>query len=194
MTPRCRVYAKWETPLVKYAQDVWSLSPCWTDPSINLVSFHMYEVGSRLAKGGQLYAILERHDRLESVRLDLIRVGSVDAPLTFPAAYLQGLRAPLTIEIITSNGCWLHLDDMTPFSGKLVLNTKGPLHVGIPTARGSMVWHHLEGASASSVGEGPDSLWRQLTDAIEEHNQALEDKAAAHCFSCIPFRAKRKAH
>ncbi len=136
VTPRCRVYAKWEKPVVMYTQYGWSRSPCWIDPSINLICFHMDTAGfiRGTSLGGALHTILENHDGLESVRIALTRVGSVDAPLTFPTAYLQGLRACLTIEISTIDGCWLQLDDITPFSGRLVLNTKGPLHVGIPAA------------------------------------------------------------
>ena len=188
VAPRCRVYVKWEEPQEWCPQEPLPLYPCCTDPGINLVSVHMDLKVILIANA--LHVVLECHRGLESLRLAFTKVGSIEAPLHFPAAYLQGLRAPLTVEISTTGGCWLQLNAMTPFSNKLVLNTTGLVHVGILDASGSMLWRSLEGPSASSTGEGPESLWGQLANAIPEvHNVNPEDNGAAHGVfsSCKPY-------
>ncbi len=201
VTSGCQVYAKWEDPqeYPEHPEDQpdWLLSPAWTAWSSNLVSFHLEEDYERSAHDAvhALHTIMECHERLKSLRLAVYDVGSRQTPLTFPASHLKGLRASLTVEITTTVGCWIQLDDMTPFSNQLVLNIRGPLHIGFPAALGSMLWHHLEGASASSRGEGPESLWGQLANAIPEvHNENPEDDGAGCCGSCTPHLTELGKH
>ena len=183
--PGCQVHVKWKKPQahppVSESTPPWVSCPVWIASSSSLVSFDMVADSALSAPVSvhALHGIMECHERLESLRLVVKDVGSRIMPLTFPAPLLEGLRAPLTVDIAISGGCWLQLNDKTPFSDKLVLRTKGPVHIGIPAAQGAMLWHHLEGASASSVGEGAESLWGQLAEAIPEvQNVNPEDDGA----------------
>ena len=201
--PGCRVYSKWESPHTLPYVDIsknrlpWVLSPCWTDSSSKLVSFHINQRTLSASGHRTLHAfrtMMEFCEGLESFRCALVTLGSKKLPIVFPASPLRGPRAPLIVEIITSGGCWLQVDDMTCLGKGTVLKTEGPLHVGILAASGRMLWCSLKGSSLSTIGIGPESLQQQLAEAIcEDYNLNAEPPqdhgapcplAACACGSC----------
>ena len=131
----------------------------------------------RTRRGKRYPDYLREHDGLESLIIDTVKLGSKEVPLKVTSHDLK------SVEITTSEGCWLHLGDTSPLGKTLVLNTKGPLHVGTEVSR-QLRWFDLDSPSSSSVGEGSSSLQWQLAEAMytwcakTQNNPNMEDDIA----------------
>ena len=182
VTAGCQVYAVWRQADGS-EDEKWLLSPCWRDPSTNLVSLQLHVDSLFLTKPDLIHAIktiVECHASLELLRVTAQSLGSTGLPFTLPTLSYKGRAAPLKMEIITRNGCWLRLFNTWPFGKSLVLNTWGPLHLGIPATRETMGWYALDGHLASNIEEGPLSLRWQLVRALSpnQHMDNVEVPAA----------------
>ena len=182
----CQVFAKWQC--IDGEALEWLRSPCWRSTGINLVALHVEDKQAQSYGPDQVEAIrtiIECHDRLEAVVINTVKVGSEEMPLNVTSGHHRRAEIPLSVEITTSEGCWLHLGDTSPLSKALVLKTKGPLHVKTPVSR-LLRWFALEGPSASSDGKGSSSLQWQLAEAMykfyanSQDNPNMEDGAANH--------------
>lgn len=121
-------------------------------------------------------SIMECQASLEIVRVTALRFGSKGMPFILPTFCYRGRSTPLKVEIYSSSGCWLGLTETLPCSEALILNTAGPLHVGLPATPETLTWYDLGGGSASNIGQGPLSLKWQLAQALSpvERTQAAE--------------------
>lgn len=149
----------------------WLLSPCWTAPGTNLVSFQLdceySPVGNQMQA---INAVLKRHQRLELLKNTSCHMGSKDEPLMLPSHCSEGVNTLLRVEISTMLGCWLNLDDTSPAQKSIALNTQGSVHIGILDASGDLLWYdwrHYQGCFAISLGGG-SSLQRQVAKAMSD--------------------------
>ncbi len=182
VTASCQVYAVWQRPLDWGEPQQWLLSPCWTASNIKLVSLQ-FDIKRRPFTGPNeisgVMTIMKCHAGLELVRIKASRIGSEEVPFILPIFFYEGRIAPLKVEINTSSGCWLGLTETLPSSRAMILNTAGPLHIGLPATHETLTWYALEGCSASNVGEGPSSLEWQLAQALSpaQSTKEVEDHA-----------------
>ena len=165
----CRVHAVWqqpELPLTRW----WLLSPCWKDPGTRLTHLHFQDkheciLHSDTKQIHAIHDIIACQDGLETLKIEATVWGSEAGPFIFPS-FNKGLGSALRVEIGTIKGCWLLLDELTPFNNNVVLTIEGPLHVGVVAASGSLQWYGLEGHFASNCWGSSSSLHSKLAKAI----------------------------
>lgn len=175
----CRVYATWHSPKERDDPQQWLLSPCWKASDINLVSLRIDIKQKSYAERTWIRAIMiimECHAGLELVKVTALSFGSKEVPFEIPTRCDEDRSSPLKVEINTRYGCLLALTAALPSSKALILDTKGPLYVGLPATREILKWYALEGKSASNIEEGLLSLEWQLAQALSsvEETQAGE--------------------
>ncbi len=192
VTASCQLTAVWQQPEVGSTR-LWLHSPCWRDPAINLALLHVQDKHECIwhSDTRQIHAIHETvacQDGLEALRIEAMVWGSEEGPFSFPSCLQKDPDSALRIEISTIKGCWLLVDEFTPFNGSVVLSIEGPLHVGVIAASGSLQWYKLEGNFASNSGGELSSLHLQLARAMarakdhesEKIGDVMADQAAAH--------------
>ena len=165
VTPRCRVYAMWQPALHKKATGhEWLDSPCWRATGTKLASLHVEDHCLDWQDAIQLsaiQAILECQDEVETLSVIAEHLGSPDTLLNILFPYFKGMKTPLRVDLSTTAGCHLRLDDALCLSKTLVLNIEGSVLVPVQNALGKTVSLSLEGYSTSAEA-GPSHIREQL--------------------------------
>ena len=161
----CRVYAVWQPPATASVTKnlkihSWLQSPCWRAPGTNLAALHIEHLMWHHADAIQLSAfcaILECQHELETLRIEVLCLGSSVMLLNMLFPYFKGMKTPLRVDICTEAGCYLTLDETLCLSKTLVLNMMGPVLVLVPmqAAPGNVVLDVLDGYNASDAKVRP---------------------------------------
>ena len=159
----CRVYAVWQPPAtasvtMKLKIHSWLQSPCWRAPGTNLAALHIEHLMWHHADAIQLSAIcaiLECQHELETLRIEVLCLGSSVMLLNMFFPYFKGMKTPLRVDICTEAGCYLTLDETLCLSKTLALNIVGPVLVPMQAAPGNVVLDVLDGYNASDAKVRP---------------------------------------